>query len=109
MQSSVSVLNSNPDCYLQIRHAKQTLFTDVAETTTVSQLKKLLANILQINSDAIRLTAKGQILDTDNKHLYEYGITTKDARPQNPFQLEFVLKLTNGSYETDEIISYSSQ
>jgi hypothetical protein len=55
------------------------------------------------------LTIKGQILDIDSKHLLEYGITTKEARPQNPIQLEFTLKLDDGSYENDEIIPYSTE
>jgi uncharacterized ubiquitin-like protein YukD len=109
MQPLSSTANTYPDCYLQIRHAKQTIFTDVSETTTVSELKAIIANILRIDSDEIRLTSKGQILDIDNKHLLEYGITTKEARPQNPFQLEFSLKLDDGSYENDEIIPYSAQ
>lgn len=99
---------SSSDCYLQIRHGKQTIFTDVFETTTVFQLKQILANILQIDSDAIRLTSKGEILDGDTKHLLEYGITSKVSRPQNPFQLEFTFKLDDGSYETDEIVPYSA-
>ncbi len=107
MQSSI--VNTYSDCYLQIRHAKQTIFTDVTETTTVFQLKQILANILQIDPDAIRLTSKGQILDIDTKHLLEYGITSKEAQPQNPIQLEFSLKLNDGSYEIDEIIPYSTQ
>jgi hypothetical protein len=103
-----STVNTHSDCYLQIRHAKQTIFTDVSETTTVSQLKQILANILQINPDAIRLILKGQILDIDTKHLLEYGITSKEAQPQSPFQLEFSLKLNDGSYDTDGITSYST-
>jgi hypothetical protein len=109
MQPLPSTINTYSDCYLQIRHAKQTIFTDVSEKTTVSELKQIIANILRIDSDGIRLTSKDQILDIDNKHLLEYGITTKEARPQNPFQLEFSLKLEDGSYENDEIIGYSTQ
>jgi len=106
MQPLPSTVSTYSNCYLQIRHAKQTVFTDVAETATVSQLKQILANILQINPDAIRLISKGQILDVDTKHLLEYGITTKEAVPQNPFQLEFSLKQDDGSYDTDGITPY---
>jgi hypothetical protein len=106
MQSSS---NTYPDCYLQIRHAKQTIFTDVAETTTISDLKHILANILAIDPHTIRLKSKGQILDIDTKNLLAYGITTKQARPQDPFQLEFTFQLDDGSYENDEIIPYSVQ
>jgi len=49
------------------------------------------------------------VFDIDGKHLLEYGITTRDARPQTPFQLEFVLQLDDGTYETEEIISYTTE
>ena len=58
MQPLSSTANTYPDCYLQIRHGKQTIFTDVAETTTVSELKQIIANILRIDPDTIRLTIK---------------------------------------------------
>lgn len=100
--------NIYSDCYLQIRHGKQTIFTDVFETTTVHELKEILSNILHINSDDIQIRSHNQIFDIDTKHLLEYGITSKQARPQNPFQLEFILKLDDGTFETNEIIPYSS-
>jgi hypothetical protein len=109
MQSIPSTDNKYSDCYLQIRHGKQTIFTDVTETTTISQLKQILSHILRIDSDAIHLISKGEILDIDSKNLLEYGITSKEARPQDPFQLEYTLKLDDGSYENAEIIPYSSQ
>lgn len=109
MQPLSSTANTYSDCYLQIRRGKQTVFTDVSETTTVAELKQILAHILKINPDIIRLTAKGQILDIDGKHLLEYGITTKEARPQTPFQLEFALQLDDGTYETEEIIPYTTE
>jgi hypothetical protein len=109
MQPLSSTANTYPDCYLQIRRGKQTIFTDVAETTTLVELKQIIANILKVNPEIIRLTSKGQILDIDSKHLLEYGITTKDARPQTPFQLEFVLQLDDGTYETEEIIPYTTE
>ena len=99
----------NSDCYLQIRHAKTTVFTEVSENATISELKQILSDVLQINPDTIRLTSKGQTLDTDTKHLLEYGITAKEAQPQNPIQLEYSFKLDDGSYETDEAIPYFSQ
>jgi hypothetical protein len=109
MQPLSLTANTYPDCYLQIRHGKQTIFTDVAETTTLAELKQIIANILKIKPEIIRLSSKGQILDIDSKHLLEYGITTKEARPQTPFQLEFVLQLDDGSYETEEIIPYTTE
>ncbi|CAF2967119.1 unnamed protein product [Rotaria sp. Silwood2] len=109
MQSLPLTSNTYTDCYLQIRRAKQTIFTDVAETTTLYELKRIIANILRIDPDIISLIVKGQILDIDCKQLLEYGITTREARPQNPFQLEFTLKLDDGSYENVEIVPYSMQ
>jgi hypothetical protein len=109
MQPLSLTANTYPDCYLQIRRGKQTIFTDVSETTTLAELKQIIANILKIKSEIIRLSSKGHILDIDSKHLLEYGITTKEARPQTPFQLEFVLQLDDGSYETEEIIPYTTE
>jgi len=109
MQPLSLTANTYPDCYLQIRRGKQTIFTDVAETTTLAELKQIIANILKIKPEIIRLSSKGHILDIDSKHLLEYGITTKEARPQTPFQLEFVLQLDDGSYETEEIIPYTTE
>ncbi|CAF0733139.1 unnamed protein product [Rotaria sordida] len=109
MQSLPSTSNTYHDCYLQIRRAKQTIFTDVAEATTVYELKQIMGNILRIDPNIIRLSVSGQIFDTDSKQLVEYGITTKEARPQNPFQLEFTLKLDDDSYENIEIVPYTTQ
>ncbi|CAF2511075.1 unnamed protein product [Rotaria sp. Silwood2] len=109
MQPLPSTANTYCDCYLQIRRGKQTIFTDVAETTTLVELKQIIANILKISPEIIRLTCKGQILDIDSKHLHEYGITTKEARPQTPFQLEFVLQLDDGTYESEEITPYTAE
>lgn len=109
MQSTAISVNSTADCFLQVRHRKTTIFTDVTETTTVVQLKQILGNILQIDPQAIRVTCKGQIFDNDNKRLIEYGVTSKQARPQNPLQLEYSLRIADGSYESDEIIPYLTE
>ena len=109
MQSTAIPVNSTSDCFLQIRRRKTTIFTDVTETSTVVQLKQILGSILQIDPQTIRLSYKGQIFDNDNKRLLEYGVTSKQARPQNPLQLEYSLRLADDSYETDELIPYSTE
>ena len=107
MQSLLPNVDRPADCYLQIRRGNQTIFADVMETTTVSELKQLLGNILHISPDIIRLAMKAKLLDIDSKHLLEYGVTTHQARPQTPFPLEFLVQRDDGSYETEEIVSYS--
>lgn len=109
MQSTAIPVNTYSDCYLQIRHGKKTIFTDVNETSNILQLKRILGNILQIDPQAIRLSCKGQLFDNDTKHLVEYGITAKQARPQSPYQLEYSLRLADGSYQSNEIIPYSME
>ena len=109
MQPLPATANTNSDCYLQIRRRKQTIFTDVSEMTTLGELKQIIANILIINPDTIRLHCKGQVMDIDSKHLLEYGITTKEARPQTPFPLEFALQLDDGTFETEEVIPYTAE
>ena len=109
MQPLPATSNTNSDCYLQIRRRKQTIFTDVLETTTLVDLKQIIANILLINPDTIRLHCKGQVMDIDSKYLLEYGITTKEARPQTSYPLEFVLQLDDGTFEAEEIVPYTTE
>ncbi|CAF0877102.1 unnamed protein product [Adineta ricciae] len=109
MQPAPSISNTASDCYLQIRRGKQTVFMDVPETLKVLDLKRFLAHILKLNHELVRFTARGQVLDSDTKLLREYGITTKEARPQAPYQLEFVLQLEDGTFETEEIVPYTSE
>ena len=109
MQPLPSTANTHPDCYLQIRRRKQTIFTDVSETTTLADLKQIISHILKIHPETIRLYCKGHVMDIDAKHLLEYGITTKEARPQTPFPLEFALQLDDGTFETEEIIPYTTE
>lgn len=97
------------DCYLQIRRGKQTIFTDVSEVTTVNELKHIIAHILKVSPEIVRIKSKLQVLDVDDKRVVEYGITTKDARPQTPFQLECILQLDDGTYETEDIVPYTSE
>lgn len=101
--------DSSLDCYLQIRHGKTTIFTDVTEQTTIFELKQILCELLHVDSNSISLRSKGQTLDDDSKHLLEYGITSKDAQPQSPVQLEYSLRLDDGSWISDEIIPYANE
>ena len=109
MQSRPSTISSYSNCYLQIRRAKQTIFTDVTETTTVIELKQIIGNILQVDPNQIRLLRNSQILDIDSKLIADYGINRKNALPQNPYQLEFVLKSDSISYENVEVVPYSTE
>ncbi|UJR08423.1 hypothetical protein I4U23_012693 [Adineta vaga] len=109
MQPIPSSSNAASDCYLQLRRGKQTVFMDVPETLAVGDLKRFLAHILKLNPEIIRLSGRGQVLESDTKLLREYGITTKEARPQAPCQLEFVLQLEDGTFETEEIVPYTSE
>jgi hypothetical protein len=109
MQSMPPIASSHADCYLQIRRGKQTIFTDVSEATTVSELKHVVAQILKVSPEIIRIKSKIQVLDVDDRRVVEYGITTKDARPQTPFQLECILQLDDGTYETEDIVPYTSE
>ena len=109
MQSLPPASSGSSDCYLQIRRGKQTVFMDVTETLSVGDLKRFIAHILKLNPELMRLVARGQVLESDTKLLREYGITTKEARPQAPYQLEFVLQLEDGTFETEEIVPYTSE
>jgi hypothetical protein len=109
MQPLPSTANTNSDCYLQIRRGKQTIFTDVAETTNLAELKQTIAYIIKINPEMIGIKFKGQLLDTDGKNLVEYGISAKDARPQAPLQLEFLVQAEDGVWDNEEIVPYRTE
>ena len=82
-----SCINTYSDRYLQIPRGKQTIFTDVSETTAWTDFNEILTGILRINCDTIRLSSKEQLLDIDGKHLLEYGIIARKAQLQTLFQL----------------------
>jgi hypothetical protein len=108
MQTLPGSGNTFSDCHLQIRRGKTTIFTDVAETHTVGGLKQILGHILRVNPDLVQVKCKGQILDTDGKTMAECGIT-KEARPQTPFQLEYIVLSDNGPSDADEVVPYSCE
>ena len=108
MQPFASTLSTSSYCYLQIRRKKQTIFTNVAENTTVAELKQTVADIFGLDPETLRLSMKDRVLDDGSKPLGDYGITLKTAQPQRPVQLEVGLQLENGTYENDEIIPYAT-
>ena len=96
---------SAPCCFLQLRHAKQTVFVEVKENTTVGELRQLLAEILTISPETIRLKSEEKFFDADTKHLSDYGINTTAALPHAPFQVEFLVEHD----DDNQVIPYSGE
>ncbi|CAF0920707.1 unnamed protein product [Didymodactylos carnosus] len=99
---------SSQDVYLMIRRAKLTIFTDVIETTTVLELKKIIASIIKIDPQDVQLAYNNQSME-DVKRLQECGISSKDARPQTPVQIALSIKKNDSDeLDKDDIVPYSS-
>ncbi|CAF1264597.1 unnamed protein product [Didymodactylos carnosus] len=96
------------DVHLMIRRAKVTIFTDVAETSTVLEVKKVIATILKIDPLDVHLVYNDQPME-DIKRLHECGISSKDARPQTPAQIALSIRNPDSNeFDKDDIIPYSS-
>lgn len=71
------------DLFLRIRRHKTAIFTDAEESSTVSELKRLVEGLLKRPPDEQRLYKDDQLLD-DGKTLGECGFTSQTARPLAP-------------------------
>lgn len=75
-----------------VRRAKLTMFLDCTESTTVSELKKMVEGITKMSPEDQRLYKDEQPLD-DTKTLGDYGFTSLTARPQSPAMIGLACKI----------------
>ena len=80
------------DLFLMIRRHKTTIFIDAKESTTVSELKKIVEGIIKVAPDDQRLYRDDQVLD-DNKTLGDSGFTSSTACAQAPCTVGLVCKM----------------
>lgn len=95
------------DVFLMIRRHKTTFFVDAKETTTVSELKRIVEGIIKVNPDDQKLYRDDQTLD-DNKTLGDSGFTSTTARAQAPGTVGLACKQDDGEFEALEITPLSS-
>lgn len=79
-----------------IRRKKTTIFTDVKETTSVHNLKKILEGITKKAPEKQRLY-KDDIIMEDHKTLADYGLLSSVAKAQSPATVSLAFKLNGMS------------
>ena len=95
------------DIYLTIRRKKTTIFVDTKENTTVLEFKKVLGPLAKKEPDEIRVYKDDAPLD-DNKTLKEQGISSDNAKPQEPMTLFMQFK-EEGQWEAfEKAMNYTS-
>lgn len=75
-----------------VRRAKLTMFLDCTESTTVSELKKMIEGIAKKSPEEQRLY-KDELPLEDNRTLGDYGFTNQTARPQSPALIGLACKI----------------
>lgn len=96
------------EVFLTIRRQKTTIFTDLKESNTIQELKKVIQGILKIPPEEQVLYdgISDQVLD-DSKTLGDSGFTQATAKAQAPALLKLALK-DGDSLEPIQIEDYSS-
>ncbi|KAI6649287.1 Transcription elongation factor B polypeptide 2 isoform X2 [Oopsacas minuta] len=88
------------DIYLTIRRKKTTIFIDSKETATVLEFKKALGILAKKDPDEIKIYKDDTQLD-DAKTLKDNGVTSDNAKPQEPLTLFMQFK-EEGQWENFE-------
>ena len=95
-----------PSVYLMIKHKKTCILTDVKESASVYELKRIVQGILNKAPEEQRLFYNDKQLD-DRKTLKSCGINNKNAKPEDPVKLALELRLDNGSFEKSQMVQFS--
>ncbi|XP_046840720.1 elongin-B-like [Xenia sp. Carnegie-2017] len=96
------------EIFVMVRRAKLTMFLDCTESTTVSELKKMVEGITKMSPEDQRLYKDEQPLD-DTKTLGDYGFTSVTARPQSPAMIGLACKIEGtDDWETLNIADLST-
>ncbi|KAM7239605.1 hypothetical protein CapIbe_009100 [Capra ibex] len=104
--SELTLARCPQDVFLMIRRHKTTIFTDVKESNTVFELKRIVEGILERPPDEQRLYEDDQLLD-DSKTLGECGFTSQTARPQAPATVGLAFR-ADEAFEALRIEPFSS-
>jgi len=96
------------DVFLMVRRKKTTIFLDAKETTTVSDLKKMIEGITKKAPADQQLFNKDDVVMEDDKSLLEYGLTSAGAKAQQPAEVGLAFRNEDGSWEEQEKTPYSN-
>ncbi|CAG2171388.1 unnamed protein product [Oppiella nova] len=90
-----------------IRRKKMTVFLDAKETTSVIDLKRMIAGITKTLPENQRLFKDDEVMD-DRKSLTDYNLNPTTAKAQSPATIGLSFRDENGRFETLEITSLST-
>ncbi|GLV31956.1 Elongin B [Carabus blaptoides fortunei] len=96
------------DVFLMIRRKKLTIFTDAKDTTSVSELKKMIEGILKVPPHDQQLFNKDNQMMEDDKTLQDYGLTSSTAKAQSPAAVGLALRSDSGDFEALELTPFSA-
>jgi len=85
-----------------IRRQKMTVFVDAKETSSVSEIKKIVEGITKVAPENQRLYKDDTIME-DTKSLGDYGLTNAIAKAQQPAGVGLTYRQENGSFEPLQI------
>ncbi|XP_077500365.1 transcription elongation factor elongin B [Amblyomma americanum] len=96
------------DVFLMVRRKQTTIFLDAKETTSVRELKKMIAGITKVAPENQVLYKDDQCMD-DNKVLTEYGLNSSTAKAQAPATVGLAFRDPDtGKFEPLEVTPLSS-
>ncbi|CAN8004035.1 hypothetical protein HPB47_026285 [Ixodes persulcatus] len=96
------------DVFLMVRRKKTTVFLDAKETTSVRELKKMIAGITKVAPENQMLYKDEQCMD-DNKMLTEYGLNSSTAKAQAPATVGLAFRdPDSGKFENLDVTPLSS-
>lgn len=90
---------------MMIRRQKLTLFLDAKESSTVSELKKMIEGITKVPANNIRLIvdATKQPMDDDNQTLSDCGLSGSIAKAYQPTLLYLCHRKSGSDSEWEPI------
>lgn len=95
------------DVFLMVRRKKTSIFLDAKESTTVSELKKMVRGITKKAVEDMKLYKDEQPID-DSRTLGEVGFTSSTAKAQTPATVGLVFKQDDGTFESLDITDLST-
>lgn len=90
-----------------VRRKKTSIFLDAKESTTVSELKKMVRGITKKSVEDMKLYKDEQSID-DSRTLGEVGFTSSTAKAQTPATVGLVFRQDDGTFENLDIIDLST-
>jgi len=84
------------DVFFMVRRKNMTIFLDAKETTTISEVKKMIEGITKVKPSDMRLYKDEEPMQ-DDKCLADYGYLTTTAKAQSPATIGLVYRITDGN------------